>query len=185
MDGLIRKTHQLNSWKAWRQIHLHGDGFGLEAVERRAETPCQHQKRGCEVWDLCPGCHITSAVSFLVTSLLLAMADDTIFGKILRGEIPCDEVYSDELCLAFRDVAPQAPTHVLVIPRQPIESLRSAGESDEVLLGHLLLVAARVAKQEGLNDWRTVINSGAGAGQTVFHLHVHVIGGRPLAWPPG
>ena len=113
------------------------------------------------------------------------MADDTIFGKILRGEIPCDEVYSDELCLAFRDVAPQAPTHVLVIPRQPIESLRSAGDSDEVLLGHLLLVAARVAKQEGLDDWRTVINSGAGAGQTVFHLHVHVIGGRPLAWPPG
>jgi len=113
------------------------------------------------------------------------MADDTIFGKILRGEIPCDEVYCDALCLAFRDVAPQAPTHVLVIPRQPIESLRSAGDRDQALLGHLLLVAARVAKQEGLDDWRTVINSGAGAGQTVFHLHVHVIGGRPLAWPPG
>ena len=113
------------------------------------------------------------------------MADDTIFGKILRGEIPCDEVYSDALCLAFRDVAPQAPTHVLVIPRQPIESLRSAGDGDQALLGHLLLVAARVAKQEGLDDWRTVINSGADAGQTVFHLHVHVIGGRPLAWPPG
>jgi histidine triad (HIT) family protein len=113
------------------------------------------------------------------------MADDTIFGKILRAEIPCDEVYSDALCLAFRDVAPQAPTHVLVIPRQPIESLRSAEDSDAALLGHLLLVAARVAKQEGLDDWRTVINSGAGAGQTVFHLHVHVIGGRPLAWPPG
>ena len=113
------------------------------------------------------------------------MADDTIFGKILRGEIPCDEVYSDAFCLAFRDVAPQAPTHVLVIPRQPIESLRSAGDGDQALLGHLLLVAARVAKQEGLDDWRTVINSGAGAGQTVFHLHVHVIGGRPLAWPPG
>ena len=113
------------------------------------------------------------------------MADDTIFGKILRGEIPCDEVYSDALCLAFRDVAPQAPTHVLVIPRQPIESLRSAGDSDQALLGHLLLVAARVAKHEGLDDWRTVINSGTGAGQTVFHLHVHVIGGRPLAWPPG
>lgn len=113
------------------------------------------------------------------------MANDTIFGKILRGEIPCDEVYSDALCLAFRDVAPQAPTHVLVIPRQPIESLRSAGDSDQALLGHLLLVAARVAKQEGLDDWRTVINSGAGSGQTVFHLHVHVIGGRPLAWPPG
>ncbi|MCB4407921.1 histidine triad nucleotide-binding protein [Synechococcus sp. MU1642] len=113
------------------------------------------------------------------------MADDTIFGKILRGEIPCDEAYSDEQCLAFRDVAPQAPVHVLVIPRKPIESLRSAAAEDAALLGHLLLVAARVAKQEGLYDFRTVVNSGAGAGQTVFHLHVHVIGGRPLAWPPG
>ena len=113
------------------------------------------------------------------------MADDTIFGKILRGEIPCDEVYSDDRCLAFRDIAPQAPVHVLVIPRQPIESLRSADAEDGDLLGHLLLVAARVAKQEGLEDWRTVINSGAAAGQTVFHLHVHVLGGRPLAWPPG
>ena len=113
------------------------------------------------------------------------MANDTIFGKILRGEIPCDEVYSDDRCLAFRDVAPQAPVHVLVIPCEPIESLRSAADADEGLLGHLLLVAANVAKQEGLDDFRTVINSGAGAGQTVFHLHVHVIGGRALDWPPG
>lgn len=89
------------------------------------------------------------------------------------------------LCLAFRDVAPQAPLHVLVIPRQPIESLREVKESDASLLGHLLLVAARVARQEGLKDWRTVINTGPEAGQTVFHLHVHVIGGRPLSWPPG
>ena len=86
------------------------------------------------------------------------MADDTIFGKILRGEIPCDEVYSDEQCLAFRDVAPQAPVHVLVIPRKPIESLRSAAAEDAALLGHLLLVAARVAKQEGLDDFRTLVN---------------------------
>ena len=114
-----------------------------------------------------------------------AMANDTIFEKILKGEIPCDEVYSDDLCLAFRDIAPMAPVHVLVIPRQPIESLRSASASDQTLLGHLLLVAARVAKQEGLTDFRTVINSGEAAGQTVFHLHVHVIGGRSLAWPPG
>jgi len=113
------------------------------------------------------------------------MAGDTIFGRILQGEIPCDEVYSDDRCLAFRDVAPQAPVHVLVIPRQPIESLREAQASDEALLGHLLLVAAKVAQQEGLTDWRTVINTGAGAGQTVFHLHVHVVGGRPLSWPPG
>ena len=88
-------------------------------------------------------------------------------------------------CLAFRDVAPHAPVHVLVIPREPIPSLREASDQHAALLGHLLLVAAQVAKQEELEDWRTVINTGAGAGQTVFHLHVHVIGGRPLAWPPG
>lgn len=110
---------------------------------------------------------------------------DTIFGRILRGEIPCDAVHSDELCLAFRDVNPQAPVHVLVIPREPIPQLADAGEGHRELLGHLLLVAAQVARQEGLSSWRTVINSGAEAGQTVFHLHVHVIGGRPLAWPPG
>lgn len=113
------------------------------------------------------------------------MAGDTIFGRILRGEIPCYEVYSDDRCLAFRDVAPQAPVHVLVIPRKPIESLHQAGSEDEALLGHLLLVASKVAKQEGLEAWRTVINTGAEAGQTVFHLHVHVIGGRELDWPPG
>lgn len=112
-------------------------------------------------------------------------ATDTIFGRILRGEIPCDQVYADDLCLAFRDVAPQAPVHLLVIPRQPLAQLADAGDEDQALLGHLLLVAARVARQEGLASWRTVINSGAEAGQTVFHLHLHVIGGRPLAWPPG
>jgi histidine triad (HIT) family protein len=110
---------------------------------------------------------------------------NTVFGKILRGEIPCDQVYGDDLCIAFRDVQPQAPVHLLVIPRKPIPQLPDAGPEDQELLGHLLLVAARVAQQEGLQSWRTVINSGAEAGQTVFHLHVHVIGGRPLAWPPG
>ena len=110
---------------------------------------------------------------------------DTIFGRILKGEIPCQEVYSDDLCLAFRDVNPQAPCHVLVIPRKPLPSLAEAGPEDQELLGHLLLVAAQVARGQGLTAFRTVINSGADAGQTVFHLHVHVIGGRPLAWPPG
>jgi len=113
------------------------------------------------------------------------MSSDTIFGRILRGEIPCDEVYSDDLCLAFRDVVPQAPVHVLVIPREPIAQLAEATAEHQVLLGHLLLVASRVAQPAGLSSRRTVHNSGAEAGQTVFHLHVHVIGGRPLAWPPG
>jgi histidine triad (HIT) family protein len=109
----------------------------------------------------------------------------TIFGRILRGEIPCDQVFADERCLAFRDVQPQAPVHILVIPRQPIVNLAEAEPQHAELLGHLLLVAAQVARQEGLTGFRTVINSGAEAGQTVFHLHVHVIGGRALAWPPG
>ncbi|MCP9835134.1 MULTISPECIES: histidine triad nucleotide-binding protein [unclassified Cyanobium] len=112
-------------------------------------------------------------------------SSDTIFGRILSGEIPCQEVYADDLCLAFRDVNPQAPVHVLVIPREPIAQLGEATAEHQALLGHLLLVAAKVARLEGLESWRTVINSGADAGQTVFHLHVHVIGGRPLAWPPG
>ena len=112
-------------------------------------------------------------------------ANDTIFGRILRGEIPCDPVHADGRCLAFRDVAPQAPVHILVIPRRRLVNLAEAKPEDAELLGHLLLVAAQVARGQGLTAFRTVINSGADAGQTVFHLHVHVIGGRPLAWPPG
>ena len=112
-------------------------------------------------------------------------ANDTIFGRILRGEIPCDPVHADARCLAFRDVAPQAPVHILVIPRRRLVNLAEAQPQDAELLGHLLLVAAQVARQQGLTAFRKVINSGAAAGQTVFHLHVHVIGGRPLAWPPG
>jgi histidine triad (HIT) family protein len=110
---------------------------------------------------------------------------DTIFGKIARGEVPANKVYEDERCLAFHDVAPQAPTHLLVIPKQPIPRLSQSSDADEALLGHLLRVAARVAQDAGLADYRLVVNDGAGAGQTVFHLHLHVLGGRPMAWPPG
>ena len=110
---------------------------------------------------------------------------DTLFGKIARGELEADVVYEDDQALAFRDIAPQAPTHLLVIPRRPIARLSQSEDGDEALLGHLLRVATRVARQEGLEDFRVVVNDGAGAGQTVFHLHLHVIGGRPLNWPPG
>jgi histidine triad (HIT) family protein len=110
---------------------------------------------------------------------------DTIFGRIARGELPAERVFEDDRCVAFRDIAPRAPTHLLVIPRKPIERLSRAGDGDEALLGHLLLVAARVAREAGLSDYRVVVNDGAGAGQTVFHLHVHVLGGRPFSWPPG
>jgi len=110
---------------------------------------------------------------------------DSIFGRIARGELQADVVYEDDRALAFRDINPQAPTHILVIPRKPIERLSAAHSSDAPLLGHLLDVARKVASQEGLRDFRLVVNDGAGAGQTVFHLHVHVLGGRMFSWPPG
>ena len=110
---------------------------------------------------------------------------DTIFGRIARGEVDAKLVYEDDRALAFHDVAPKAPTHLLVIPRKPIAKLADAEEEDAALLGHLLLVARRVAAAAGLADYRLVVNNGAGAGQSVFHLHVHVLGGRPFAWPPG
>ncbi len=113
------------------------------------------------------------------------MTEETIFSRILKGEIPCDEVYSDSLCLAFRDIQPQAPVHILVIPRKHIKSLKETSSEDKELLGHLLLISSAIAKEQGLVNWRTVINTGAEAGQTVFHLHIHIIGGRALEWPPG
>jgi histidine triad (HIT) family protein len=112
-------------------------------------------------------------------------SNPTVFGKILRGEIRADILHQDEHCIAFRDLQPQAPVHLLVIPRLHLASLSEADEGHGPLLGHLLLVASKVAKAEGLDAWRTVINSGAAAGQTIFHLHLHVIGGRPFSWPPG
>lgn len=110
---------------------------------------------------------------------------DTIFGKIINREIDADIIHEDDHCLAFRDINPQAPTHFLVIPKKPIPKLSDAGDEDRDLLGHLLLVASRVAEQEGLEDFRLNVNNGAGASQTVFHLHVHVLGGRSFSWPPG
>ena len=109
----------------------------------------------------------------------------TIFSKILAGDLPCDLVYEDEQCIAFRDINPVAPMHILVIPREEIAQLDAASPQDTSLLGHLMHVAARVAHAEGYPNFRCIINNGAGAGQTVFHLHIHVIGGRPLSWPPG
>lgn len=116
------------------------------------------------------------------------MSENTcIFCQIIEGEIPATIVYRDERSLAFDDVNPQAPVHVLVISHEHIESLDDATQRDEATLGHLLRVAARIANEKGLSEsgYRTVINTGAGAGQSVFHLHVHVLGGRVLGWPPG
>ncbi|MBD2298929.1 MULTISPECIES: histidine triad nucleotide-binding protein [Nostocales] len=111
---------------------------------------------------------------------------DTIFSKIIRREIPANIVYEDDLALAFTDVNPQAPVHILVIPKKPLAKLAEAETEDAALLGHLLLTAKRVAAEAGLtNGYRVVINTDADAGQTVFHLHLHILGGRPMAWPPG
>lgn len=111
---------------------------------------------------------------------------DTIFGKILRRELPATVVYEDDQCLAFKDVNPVAPMHVLVIPKTPIPKLSDGQPEHQALLGHLFLTAARVAADQGYGDaFRVVVNNGAKAGQTVFHLHLHVIGGQASPRPPG
>ncbi|EKD08726.1 histidine triad nucleotide-binding protein [Limnospira fusiformis KN01] len=111
---------------------------------------------------------------------------ETIFTKIIRREIPADIVYEDDLVLAFRDVAPQAPVHILVIPKKPIPKLEEASPDDHGLMGHLLLKVKQVAQEAGLtNGYRVVINNGSDGGQTVDHLHIHILGGRAMQWPPG
>jgi histidine triad (HIT) family protein len=111
---------------------------------------------------------------------------ETLFSKIIAREIPADIVYEDDECLAFRDINPQAPVHILVIPKKPIPKIADANDSDEALLGHLMTVASKIAKDEGYGDaFRLVINNGEDAGQAVFHLHVHLLAGRGFTWPPG
>lgn len=111
---------------------------------------------------------------------------ETIFSKIIRREVPADIVYEDDLTIAFRDINPQAPVHILVIPKKPIPQLSDAESEDHALMGHLLLTAKRVAQQVGLNNgYRLVINNGSDGGQTVHHLHLHILGGRQMKWPPG
>jgi histidine triad (HIT) family protein len=111
----------------------------------------------------------------------------TIFQKIIDGEIPADKVYEDAEILAFRDIQPQAPHHVLVIPKKPIVSMAEAKPEDDALIGRLMRVAALVARDAGLEEagYRLVTNIGQHGGQSVFHLHIHVLGGRQLGWPPG
>lgn len=113
------------------------------------------------------------------------MSTDCLFCRIVRGEIPATIVAEDEHCVAFRDINPQAPTHVLVIPRTHVASLDQA--DDPLLIGRVMMMAAQVARDEGVvhPGYRVVTNTNAGAGQSVFHLHVHVLGGRQLGWPPG
>jgi histidine triad (HIT) family protein len=111
----------------------------------------------------------------------------TIFKKIIDKEIPADIVYEDDLCLAFRDIDPKAPTHILIIPKKEIPSMAEASQDDEGLLGHLLVTASRIAKDQGISDsgYRLVANTNNQGGQEVYHLHIHLLGGRQMIWPPG
>jgi len=111
---------------------------------------------------------------------------DTLFQKIINKEIPANIVFEDDLCIAFHDIQPQAPTHILIIPKKSITKASEATVEDKALLGHLIWVSNEIAKTENIADgYRLVINNGAKAGQSVFHLHVHLLGGRIMTWPPG
>ena len=111
---------------------------------------------------------------------------ETVFGKIIDKELPADIVYEDDLCLAFRDIRPQAPVHVLLIPKKPLAMLSDAAGEDQALLGHLMLTVNAIARQLKIERaFRVVINNGAGSGQSVFHVHIHILAGRPFRWPPG
>ena len=111
---------------------------------------------------------------------------ETIFQKIIDKELPADIVYEDDSCLAFKDINPVAPIHILVIPKKRIEKISDSNTEDRELLGHLFLVAGNIARDLGIEDaFRLVVNNGAGAQQTVFHVHIHLIAGREFSWPPG
>jgi histidine triad (HIT) family protein len=114
------------------------------------------------------------------------MPEKTIFKRIIDGEIPAKIVYQDDRCLAFHDIAPQAPTHVIVIPKKEIPSLKEVTEDDAALVGHLIVTIRKLAEQLKLDEgYRVVLNCGPHAGQSVDHLHFHLLGGRPMKWPPG
>ena len=114
------------------------------------------------------------------------MSEKTIFKKIIDREIPADIVYEDDLCLAFNDVSPQAPTHVLLIPKKEIPTVNDLTEDDQQLMGHMILVAGRLARELGAGDgYRLVVNCGPDAGQEVYHIHIHLLAGRKMKWPPG
>lgn len=111
----------------------------------------------------------------------------TLFEKIIARQIPAEIVHEDAHCIAFRDISPQAPVHILVVPKKPIPRIGAAGPEDQVLLGHLMIAVGEVARRENLAEtgFRVVMNHGPHGGETVPHLHIHILGGRPLEWPPG
>ena len=113
------------------------------------------------------------------------MSSDCLFCKIAQGDIPSDKLYEDDDVFVFRDIAPQAPVHFLVIPKKHIKGPSDVESGNEELIGKMMRIGSQVAKQEGIEQFRVVFNNGAEAGQTVFHIHMHILGGRSLTWPPG
>ena len=114
------------------------------------------------------------------------MSEKTVFQKVIDRELPADIVHEDEHCVAFRDIAPAAPTHILVVPKKPVTCIDDLEASDAPLIGHLVYIASQLAKNEGLKGgYRLVFNNGSDGGQSVFHIHLHLLGGRAMAWPPG
>lgn len=156
--------------------------FCQRTANLRRQSRLHHQQGLGSLQSRLPAWIFNEVLEFIV----LEGIPVTIFTKIINREIPADIVYEDDLCLAFRDVSPQAPTHVLLIPKKPVESLDGFEEEDQQLAGHLLATVPKVAALLNLTDgYRTVINTGEHGGQTVFHLHIHILGGRNLTWPPG
>lgn len=133
------------------------------------------------------GCQSSAKSPWFLQKLPFPMADKTLFQKICDKEIPATIVHEDDRCVAFRDISPQAPIHILVVPRKAIVRVGLAEMEDEAVLGHLLLTAAKVARAEGIAEsgYRLIINNGRDGGEAVPHLHVHLLGGRRLEWPPG
>ena len=110
---------------------------------------------------------------------------DNIFLKIINKEIPAEILYEDDMAIAFNDISPEAPTHILVVPKKEIKKLSDTSKQDQELLGHLLLVVNKITDKYKIEDFRVVVNNGTGAGQTIFHLHLHILAGRSFCWPPG
>lgn len=113
------------------------------------------------------------------------MSENCLFCKIIKGDIPADKLYEDDDILAFRDISPQAPVHFLVVPKKHISGPSSVGVDDEQIVGKLIRMGGEIARQEGIDHYRVVFNNGEEAGQTVFHIHMHILGGRGMSWPPG
>jgi histidine triad (HIT) family protein len=157
--------------KSYRKSHKYGDvAESVDALDSKSRSQ-----------------YVSVGSSPTIPTLLHSGSEMSIFQKIINKEIPADIVYEDDISLAFRDIQPQAPIHILIIPKKPIVNIATASKEDKELLGHLLLVAAKIARTENIDEqgYRLVTNINEYGGQSVYHLHIHLLGGRRLSWPPG